>query len=147
MVDPNGIPLGFAMALAQNQKALERFALLSKEEKKVLTEKAKHADTKEEMQQIVESIINLQNFTWIAKTAFRTLINGVIKTEKQKKKQIDICPEIYMHDAFFKRHYPADTDDVTASAVPSPDDYRVSGEQGDIRPEHNLWKNRPPQIL
>lgn len=63
MTDPNGIPLGFAMALAQNQKALERFALLSKEEKKVLTEKAKRADTKDEMQQIVESIINLQNFT------------------------------------------------------------------------------------
>lgn len=63
MTDPNGIPLGFAMALAQNQKALERFALLSKEEKKVLTETAKRADTKDEMQQIVESIINLQNFT------------------------------------------------------------------------------------
>ena len=57
MTDPNGIPLGFAMALSQNSKALERFALLSKEEKKSLTEKAKHADSKEEMQQIVEGII------------------------------------------------------------------------------------------
>ena len=119
-------------------EALERFALLSKGEKKVLTEKAKHADTKEEMQQIVEGIINLQNFTWIAKTAFRTLINGVIKTEKQKKKQIDICPEIYMHDAFFKRHYPVEADNSTASAVPSRDGDDLSGTQGDIRPEHNL---------
>lgn len=58
MVDPNGIPLGFAMALAQNEEALERFALLSKTEKQSLTEKAKHADSKEEMQQIVESIIS-----------------------------------------------------------------------------------------
>lgn len=56
MTDPNGIPLGFAMALAQNPEALERFALLSKEEKKSLTERAKHADSKEEMQQIVDSI-------------------------------------------------------------------------------------------
>ena len=58
MTDTNGIPLGFAMALAQNEEALTRFALLSKAEKESLTEKARHADSREEMRQIADSIIS-----------------------------------------------------------------------------------------
>lgn len=51
-----GLPLGFGMALAQNEEAMQVFSSLSREGKKACIEKAKKASTKEEMAEIVNGI-------------------------------------------------------------------------------------------
>ncbi len=50
------IPLGFGMALAQNVKAMEKFASLSEQEKKQLIDKTHSINSKQEMKQFVDSI-------------------------------------------------------------------------------------------
>jgi hypothetical protein len=50
------LPLGLGMALAQNTKAMEHFALLSDEEKRGVIEKAHSVNSKNEMQQYVDKI-------------------------------------------------------------------------------------------
>lgn len=61
-MDKNGdsgfeeIPLGLAMALAQNQKAMQYFASLSKGQRQAVTDGAKNVKTKAEMQALVSGL-------------------------------------------------------------------------------------------
>ena len=50
------LPLGFGMALAQNEKALEKFAQLDERQKQRFLFEARHARNKNEMQSIVGRI-------------------------------------------------------------------------------------------
>lgn len=50
------LPVGFAMALAQNTPALERFGQMSREERQGYVDKAHHARSEREMHQIVAAI-------------------------------------------------------------------------------------------
>lgn len=50
------MPLGFVNALAKNENAMKKFALMEKSEKEVLLEKAHQASSKEEMQSLINSI-------------------------------------------------------------------------------------------
>lgn len=51
------VPIGFGMALAQNEEATNAFSMMTKEEKQLIWNKARHAHTQQEMHQIVSSII------------------------------------------------------------------------------------------
>lgn len=51
------MPIGLGMALAQNQKAMEKFALLSEDEKQKIIDGTHSVSSKEEMHQYVENII------------------------------------------------------------------------------------------
>lgn len=51
------LPLGFGMALAQNEKAMQKFELLSEEEKRALVEQTHSANSKEEMQSLVNGLL------------------------------------------------------------------------------------------
>lgn len=55
-MDFGNVPVGFAMALAQNQAAMEKYALMAREEKQTVLDQAHDARSKREMQQIVASI-------------------------------------------------------------------------------------------
>ena len=50
------LPLGFAMALAQNTPAYQRFGQMSKTQRQTYIDKAKHARSEHEMEQIVAGI-------------------------------------------------------------------------------------------
>lgn len=50
------LPLGFGMALAQNEKALEKFAQLDERQKQRFLFEARHVRNKNEMQSIVNRI-------------------------------------------------------------------------------------------
>ena len=50
------LPLGFGMALSQNEEALRRFSALSSSEREAIMAKAKRVSSKEEMQALVDSI-------------------------------------------------------------------------------------------
>lgn len=50
------VPLGFGMALAQNEKALETFAGLDERQKQRLLYDARHVRSKNEMQNLVNRI-------------------------------------------------------------------------------------------
>ena len=50
------LPLGFGMALAQNEKALENFAQLDERQKQRFLFEARHARNRNEMQSIVGRI-------------------------------------------------------------------------------------------
>ncbi len=50
------LPLGLAMAMAQNPQAMERFASLTPLQKKQLISNAHNAHSKGEMQSLVESL-------------------------------------------------------------------------------------------
>ena len=50
------VPVGFGMALAQNEEAMNAFAMMTKEEKQAIWRRARHAGSEREMQQIVSSI-------------------------------------------------------------------------------------------
>lgn len=56
MDEKQELPLGFGMALAQNEAALERFAALSDAEKQAVIAGAHQVRSKPEMQQYVETI-------------------------------------------------------------------------------------------
>ncbi len=51
------VPLGFGMALAMNFNAMNAYAAMSDEQKKVLLDKAHNAKSEQEMHQIVNSIL------------------------------------------------------------------------------------------
>lgn len=51
------VPIGFGMALAQNEEAMNAFAMMTKEEKQTIWNKAHSAQSEQEMHQIVNSII------------------------------------------------------------------------------------------
>lgn len=50
------LPLGFGMALAQNEAAMKKFASLTEAEKKSVLQQAHHVNSKREMQQFVSGI-------------------------------------------------------------------------------------------
>ena len=55
-MDFREIPVGFGMALAQNEAAMNAFAMMTKEQKEAVWAKARQAASKEEMRQIVSRI-------------------------------------------------------------------------------------------
>ncbi len=50
------LPIGFAMALAQNRKAMENFAFMSDGQKQTIIDKAHHVQDKGEVRQIVSEL-------------------------------------------------------------------------------------------
>lgn len=60
---PNGgfpfteLPLGFGMALAMNEPAMQGYARLTESEKEQIILKCRDASSKEEMQKIVDSLV------------------------------------------------------------------------------------------
>lgn len=50
------LPLGFGMALAQNEAAMKKFTSLTEAEKKSVLQQAHHVNSKREMRQLVSSI-------------------------------------------------------------------------------------------
>ncbi len=55
-MDFGSVPLGFGMALAQNEAAVNAYAVMTKEQKKAVLEKAHKARSKQEMRQIVSDL-------------------------------------------------------------------------------------------
>ena len=51
------VPIGFGMALAQNEEAMNTFTMMTKEEKQAIWNKAHSAQSEQEMHQIVNNII------------------------------------------------------------------------------------------
>ena len=51
------LPLGFGMALAMNEPALQGYAALTEAEKEELILRCKDVQTKDEMQRIVDSLV------------------------------------------------------------------------------------------
>ena len=50
------VPIGFSMALAQNEQAVNAYAMMTKEEKDAILQKAHSARSQQEMQQLVSAI-------------------------------------------------------------------------------------------
>lgn len=57
----DGVPLGFGMALAMNERALSGYAKMTEAEKEELINRSKDAKSKEEMERIVNSITDREN--------------------------------------------------------------------------------------
>lgn len=55
-MDFDDIPAGFAMALAQNEGAVNAYAMMTKEQKQAVLQKARSARSRREMGQIVAGI-------------------------------------------------------------------------------------------
>lgn len=55
-MDFGEVPIGFGMALAQNEKAVNAYAMMTKEQKQTILEKAHKARSEGEMRQIVSAI-------------------------------------------------------------------------------------------
>lgn len=55
-MDFEEVPVGFGMALARNEDAMNAFAMMTKEQKQALWARARRAQSKAEMQQLVDSI-------------------------------------------------------------------------------------------
>lgn len=55
------VPIGFGMALAQNEEAMNKFAMMTKEEKQAIWNQAHHARSEFEMHRIVADIVNSAN--------------------------------------------------------------------------------------
>lgn len=52
----NGVPVGFGMALAMNQEALDNYSKLKEAEKEQVIARSRDAKSKQEMEEIVNSI-------------------------------------------------------------------------------------------
>lgn len=50
------MPLGFVNALAKNESAMQKFAQMEKSEKEIVLEKAHNVSSKQEMQNLINSI-------------------------------------------------------------------------------------------
>ena len=50
------VPIGFGMELAQDEKAMQRYSILAKEEKRAILKRAHNARSGTEMREIVASI-------------------------------------------------------------------------------------------
>lgn len=55
-MERNDVPVGFGMALVQNEEAMNAFAMMTKEQKEYVWAKARNAKSKAEMQQLVADI-------------------------------------------------------------------------------------------
>lgn len=58
-MDFGTLPIGFGMALAMNEPALNAYAAMTEQQKQAVLRKAHNARSRQEMQSIVESLINL----------------------------------------------------------------------------------------
>lgn len=58
-MDFTKVPIGFGMALAMNEPALNAYAAMTEQQKQAVLRKAHNARSRQEMQSIVESLINL----------------------------------------------------------------------------------------
>ncbi len=56
MIDMNGIPQGFGMALTRNSKAMNNFSKLNENEKKKIIELTRSVRSKSEMNRIVNKL-------------------------------------------------------------------------------------------
>lgn len=56
-MDENRLPLGFGMALAQNEAAMQAFESLSEAEKRNIIEQTHSVSSKKEMRQLVASLV------------------------------------------------------------------------------------------
>ena len=56
-MDYREVPLGFGLALLQNEQATNAFAMMTKAEKQAIWNKARNARSAGEMRQIVNSIV------------------------------------------------------------------------------------------
>ncbi len=59
-MEPNQMPLGLAMALAQNPKAMEKFESLSEVKKQEIIDGTHFVNSREEMHQYVSSLVSGQ---------------------------------------------------------------------------------------
>ena len=50
------VPIGFGMALAQNEEAVNAYAMMTKEQKNAILAKAHNVRSEQEMRQLVNSI-------------------------------------------------------------------------------------------
>ena len=57
-MERNEMPVGFAMALAMNPDAMQKFAMLSEEEKKEIIEGTHAVKSRDEMRRYVDSLVN-----------------------------------------------------------------------------------------
>ena len=57
-MERNEMPVGFAMSLAMNQGAMEKFALLSENKKQEIIAKTQTIKSRDEMRQFVASLAN-----------------------------------------------------------------------------------------
>ncbi len=57
-MDFTKVPIGFGMALAMNEPALNAYAAMTEQQKQAVLRKAHNARSRQEMQSIVESLIN-----------------------------------------------------------------------------------------
>lgn len=55
-MDISQLPVGFAMALAMNQTALEKFGAMPQDKKEALVERAHNVRSKSQMHELVEEI-------------------------------------------------------------------------------------------
>jgi hypothetical protein len=52
------VPIGFGMALAMNEKAVNAYAMMTKEQKNAVLAKARSARSEQQMHDIVQAIAN-----------------------------------------------------------------------------------------
>ena len=55
-MDHHEVPVGFGMAMAQNEDAMNAFAMMTREQKEAIWSQARHARSRSEMQQLVSRI-------------------------------------------------------------------------------------------
>lgn len=54
----NDLPVGFGMALMQNERAMAKFHSMSESERKAILEKTHGINSKAEMRRLVESLVD-----------------------------------------------------------------------------------------
>lgn len=59
-MDFTKVPIGFGMELAQDEMAMQRYAILTQEEKRAILKRAHNARSEKEMREIVMSITGAQ---------------------------------------------------------------------------------------
>ncbi len=59
-MDFREVPIGFSMALAQNEAAVNAYAMMTRAQKKAILDKAHHARSEREMQSIVDALAKEQ---------------------------------------------------------------------------------------
>ena len=61
MTEKGNVPLGFAMALAQDERAMRRYGALTEPERQAVMQKVHAVRSKHEMQQLVSKLAEGQN--------------------------------------------------------------------------------------
>lgn len=56
-MDFSEVPIGFGMALAENETAVNAYAMMTKEQKQAYLNRAHHARSEQEMEQIISDIV------------------------------------------------------------------------------------------